>query len=34
MKHFNKNNTGDDDPYEGKIRGKISNIRMMLSKLQ
>ena len=29
MKHFNKNNTDDDDPYDG----KISNIRMMLSKL-
>ena len=31
MKHFN-NNTDDDDTYDGKIRGKISDIRMMLSK--
>ena len=42
MKHFNNNNTDDDDDdddfddddtYAGKIRGKISDIRMMLSKL-
>ena len=31
MKHFN-NNT-DDDTYDGKIRGKISDIRMILSRL-
>ena len=31
MKHVN-NNT-NDDTYDGKIRGKISDIRMMLSKL-
>ena len=33
MKHFNNNNDDDDDTYDGKIRGKISDIRMMLSKL-
>ena len=32
MKHFNNNND-DDDTYDGKIGGKISDIRMMLSKL-
>ena len=32
MKHFNNNNDDDDDTYDGKIRGKISDIRMMLSK--
>ena len=32
MKHFN-NNTDDDDIYDGKVRGKISDIRMMLSRL-
>ena len=31
MKHFN-NNTDDDDTYDDKIRGKISDIRMMLSR--
>ena len=31
MKHFN-NNT-DDDTYDNKIRGKISDIRMILSRL-
>ena len=31
MKHFN-NNT-DDDTYDDKIRGKISYIRMILSRL-
>ena len=32
MKHFN-NNTDDDDTYDGKIRGKISDIRMIFSRL-
>ena len=32
MKHFN-NNTGDDNTYGGKIRGKISDIRMIFSRL-
>ena len=32
MKHFNNNNT-NDDTYEDKIRGKISDIRMILSRL-
>ena len=32
MKHFNNNNT-DDDTYDDKIKGKISDIRMILSKL-
>ena len=27
MKHFN-NNAADDDTYNGKIRGKTSDIRM------
>ena len=30
MKHFNNNNT-NDDTYDDKIRGKISDIRMILS---
>ena len=37
IKHFNNNNTDDDDDdddtYDGKIRGKISDIRMILSRL-
>ena len=32
MKHFN-NNTDDDDTYDGKIRDKISDIRMIFSRL-
>ena len=32
MKHFNNNNT-DDDTYDHKVRGKISDIRMILSRL-
>ena len=32
MIQFN-NNTDDDDTYDGKIRGKISDIRMILSRL-
>ena len=32
MKHFN-NNTTNDDTYDDKIRGKISDIRMILSRL-
>ena len=32
MKHFN-NNADDDDTYDDKIRGKISDIRMILSRL-
>ena len=32
MKHFN-NDTDDDDTYDDKIRGKISDIRMILSRL-
>ena len=32
VKHFN-NNTDDDDTYGSKIRGKISDIRMILSRL-
>ena len=32
MKHFNNINT-DDDTYDDKIKGKISDIRMVLSKL-
>ena len=32
MKHFN-NNADYDDTYDGKIRGKMSDIRMMLSRL-
>ena len=34
MKHFNNNtDDDDDDTYDGKIRGKISDIRMILSRL-
>ena len=32
MKYFN-NNTDDDDTYDGKTRGKISDTRMILSRL-
>ena len=32
MKHFD-NNTDDADSYDDKIRGKISDIKMMLSAL-
>ena len=32
MKHFNNYNTDGYNTYDGKIRGKISDIRMMLSK--
>ena len=38
MKHFNintnvdNNNATDDDTYDGKIRDKISDIRMILSR--
>ena len=36
MKHFNNNNNnnGDDDTYDSKIRDKISDIRMILSRLR
>ena len=38
LKHFNNNknnnsNTDDNDTYDDKIRGKISDIRMILSRL-
>ena len=33
MKHFNNNNTDDNDTYDDKIRGKISDIRLILSRL-
>ena len=34
MKHFNNNNTDDHHhTYDGKIRGNIKDIRMMLSRL-
>ena len=33
MKHFN-NNTDDNDTYDDKIRSKISDIRMILSRLE
>ena len=37
MKHFNNNtdddDDDDDDTYDGKIRGKISDIRMIFSRL-
>ena len=35
MKHFNNNNNNNtnDDTYDDKIRGKISDIRMILSRL-
>ena len=29
----NNNNNVDDDPYDGKIRDEISDIRMILSRL-
>ena len=32
MKNFN-NNTDDDNTYDGKIRGKISDIRLIFSRL-
>ena len=32
MKHFNNNNTDDNDTYDDKIRGKIRDIRMILSR--
>ena len=32
MKHFN-NNTDDDDTYDDKIRGKISDVNMIFSRL-
>ena len=35
MKHFNNNNNNNnDDTYNDKIRGKISDIRMILSRLR
>ena len=34
MKHFDNNNNTDDDTYDDKIRGKISDIRMLLSRLR
>ena len=33
MKHFNNNNT-NDNTYDDKTRGKISDIRMILSELE
>ena len=37
MKNFNKNanddNNANDDTYDGKIRDKINDVRMMLSRL-
>ena len=34
MKHFNNNNNNtDDDTYDDKIRGKISDINIILSRL-
>ena len=33
MKHFNNNNNTNNDTYDDKIRGKISDIRMILSRL-
>ena len=34
MKHFNNNtDDDDDDTYNGKIRGKIININIILSRL-
>ena len=33
MKYFDNNNNADDDTYDDKIRGKISDIRMILSRL-
>ena len=32
MRHFN-NNTDDDDTYDDKIRGKISDVNMIFSRL-
>ena len=39
MKQFNNNtnvdnNNNDDDTYDGKIRDKISDIRMILSRME
>ena len=39
MNHFNTNidndnNINDDDTYDGKIRDKISDIRMILNRLE
>ena len=34
MKYFDNNNNTDDDTYDDKIRGKISDIRMLLSRLR
>ena len=31
--NFNNNSNDDDDTYDGKIRGNISDIRMMFSRL-
>ena len=31
--NFNNNNTDDDDTYDGKIWGKVNDIRMILSRL-
>ena len=33
MKHFNNNTNADNDTYDDKIRDKISDIRMILSRL-
>ena len=33
MKHFNNNNA-NDNTYDDKVRGKISDIRMILSELE
>ena len=33
MKLFNNNNNTNDDTYDDKIRGKTSDIRMMLIRL-
>ena len=34
MKHFDNDNNTDDDTCDDKIRGKISDIRMLLSRLR
>ena len=34
MKHFNNNTNDDNDTYDDKIRDKISDIRMILSRLE
>ena len=34
MKHFNKNTNDDNDTYDDNIRDKISDIRMILSRLE